>query len=99
MSEEEYPDETPVEIPIDGILDLHTFNPRDVKDLIPAYLDACLERGITEVHIIHGKGKGVLRRIVCAELDRYPDVISYKYGNSWGVTVVELRRTNFDYKL
>ena len=96
MSEDEYLDEnfgeTPVEIPVNGILDLHTFSPRDVKDLVPAYLDECLKRGITEVRIIHGKGKGVLRRIVRAALDRYPGVASYGYGDSWGVTVVTLEK-------
>jgi hypothetical protein len=56
MAEDEYPnnetDEELVEIPINGTLDLHTFAPRDVKDLVPVYLDECLERGITEVRII-----------------------------------------------
>ena len=94
MVEDEYigseaPEES-VEIPINGTLDLHTFAPRDVKDLVPAYLDECLERGITEVRIIHGKGKGVLRRIVRAALDRHPAVISYKYGRSWGDTIIAL---------
>ena len=80
-----------VEMPIDGFLDLHTFAPQDVKDLVSTYLDACLERSITDVRIIHGKGKGVLRRIVHAALDRRPDVVSYRYGGSWGVTVVTLK--------
>jgi hypothetical protein len=30
----------PVAIPIDGVLDLHTFRPRDVKELLPEYLAA-----------------------------------------------------------
>lgn len=81
-----------VEQPVNGVLDLHTFSPRDVKDLIPTYLDECLERGIMEVNIIHGKGKGVLRRIVRSALDRYPAVVSYEYGSSWGATVVTLKR-------
>ena len=97
MTEDKYLDnesseEAVVEMPVDGILDLHTFAPRDVKDLVPTYLDACLERGITEVRIIHGKGKGVLRRIVRAALDRHTGVVSYKYGGSWGVTVVTLEK-------
>lgn len=95
MVEDEYfSDEAPeesVEIPINGTLDLHTFAPRDVKDLVPVYLDECLERGITEVRIIHGKGKGVLRRIVRSALDRHPAVVSYEYGRSWGDTIVILR--------
>ena len=94
MSEDEHfgSEDPAVEIPIDGTLDLHTFSPRDVKDLVPTYLDECLERGITEVRIIHGKGKGVLRRIVRAALDRHPNVVSYRYGPSWGATVVTLKK-------
>lgn len=94
MDEDEFSDNEAddglVEMPIDGTLDLHTFDPRDVKDLVPAYLDECLERGIMEVRIIHGKGKGVLRRIVRAALDRHPAVVAYKYGRSWGDTIVTL---------
>jgi DNA-nicking Smr family endonuclease len=41
----------PVELPIDGILDLHTFRPQEVKDLLPEYLMACREKGILEVRI------------------------------------------------
>jgi dsDNA-specific endonuclease/ATPase MutS2 len=84
----------PVEIPIDGTLDLHTFSPRDVKDLVPAYLEECLERDITQVRIIHGKGTGVLRRIVHSILDGHPAVVNYRHedgsGGSWGATVVTL---------
>lgn len=85
----------PVEYPIDGILDLHVFNPSDVGDLVPEYLDACSEKGIYRVRIIHGKGKGVLRRTVHAILDRLPDVVSYRLASedssNWGATIVELR--------
>jgi DNA-nicking Smr family endonuclease len=85
----------PIELPIDGVLDLHTFNPRDVKDMVPDYLAACQARGIMQVRIIHGKGIGNLRRTVQAILKRHPAVISFgldyaQYGG-WGATLVELR--------
>jgi len=87
-------DDEPVEIPIDGTLDLHTFSPRDVHELVPDYLDECLKRGITQVRIVHGKGTGTLRRIVHSILDRHPNVVSYGQddvgGGSWGATVVSL---------
>ena len=85
----------PVEYPINGILDLHAFHPRDVKSLVPEYLHACRERGILRVRIIHGKGKGVLRRTVHAILDRLPEVASYRLASedpsSWGATIVMLK--------
>lgn len=90
MTEDECLQDAIVEVPMNGVLDLHTFAPQDVKDLVPTYLDACLERGITEINIIHGKGKGILRRIVHAALDRHSAVVSYKYGSSWGATVATL---------
>jgi len=86
----------PVEYPIDGILDLHHFSPKDVKVLVPEYIEACLDRGITEIRIIHGKGIGNLRRTVHALLERNEQVVSFKLdsrsGSSWGATLVTLRR-------
>lgn len=84
----------PVEYPIDGILDLHAFRPRDVKDLVPEYLRECRARGILEVRIIHGKGTGTLRTIVHSVLEKNPLVKSFRLGGhgsgSWGATIVDL---------
>ena len=87
-------DDHTIELPIDGVLDLHTFHPSDAKSLVDDYLDACRERSITEVRIIHGKGTGTLRRIVHAALERRDDVASYRLAtdpSSWGATLVSLR--------
>ncbi|MGB9596329.1 MAG: Smr/MutS family protein, partial [Candidatus Poribacteria bacterium] len=54
------------------------------------YIDECLKKGITDIEIIHGKGKGVLREIVHSILDRHSNVISYNYGKTWGSTLVKL---------
>lgn len=85
----------PVEYPIDGTLDLHTFHPRDVKDVVPEYINECLNRGITQIRIVHGKGTGTLRRIVHSILEKHPRVASYRHeggsGGSWGATVVDLQ--------
>lgn len=85
----------PTELPIDGILDLHTFAPREVKSLVSDYIDECRARGILEVRIIHGKGTGTLRNIVHSVLARHPQVVSFRSADEsmggWGATVAVLR--------
>ncbi|MBD3165967.1 DNA mismatch repair protein MutS [bacterium] len=86
----------PLELPIDGVLDLHTFSPKDLKTLIPDYLEECRARGICEVRLIHGKGTGALRESVHAILKRRDDVETFYLADpvrgGWGATVVELKR-------
>lgn len=89
------PAPAPVVLPITGELDLHTFRPEDLGELIPAYLGECAARRLYEVRIIHGKGTGTLRATVHALLKRSPLVLSYRSGNEqsggWGATLVTLR--------
>ncbi len=86
----------PVEMPIDGTLDLHTFTPEEVQDVVKDYIEECRKRGIVQVRIIHGKGIGTLREIVHKTLARIPEVESYSLageeGGGWGATVVKLKR-------
>lgn len=92
----ELPTDAPVPLPITGELDLHTFRPGDLGELIPAYLAECVARGLREVRIVHGKGTGTLRTTVHALLQRSPLVQSFRLGDestgSWGATLVTLRR-------
>ena len=95
MSISEADENPPIELPIDGTLDLHAFRPSEVKDLVPEYLAECRRRGILQVRIVHGKGTGSLRRTVHALLDRLDLVAGYRLGDetsgSWGATLVTLR--------
>ncbi len=95
MSTDFFDDHPPIEYPIDGVLDLHTFSPEDVKSLLPEYLRECKRRSIFQVRVIHGKGKGILRRQVHRILDALPDVQTYWQEGSaggWGATIVQLKR-------
>ena len=89
------PLDAPVPYPISGELDLHTFRPEDLDELIPAYLAECAARDLRDVRIIHGKGTGRLRLRVHALLRSSPLVRSYRLGDersgSWGATIVTLR--------
>ncbi len=84
----------PVELPIDGILDLHAFDPSDAKELVTHYLEECRARGIFEVRIIHGKGTGAMRETVHALLAKLPFVSSYQLAGEdeggWGATLASL---------
>jgi len=84
----------PVLIPVDGVLDLHTFRPDETAELVEEYLLACLEKKISRVRIIHGKGKGIQRKIVHSLLKRLEYVASFQAADEtaggWGATTVTL---------
>jgi DNA-nicking Smr family endonuclease len=88
--------EDSVELPIDGILDLHTFRPGEVKELLPDYIAACRERGIFSIRIIHGKGTGTMREAVRSILRGLPGIASFgtagEDAGGWGATLVTLGR-------
>ena len=94
MIEDNFNENDPVAIAINGVLDLHSFSPKDLKTLIPEYLEECQKKEIVEVKIIHGKGIGNIRRSVHALLDRNPSVAGYRQADlqsgSWGATIVRL---------
>ena len=86
--------EDAVELEITDVLDLHTFPPREVPDLVRDYLDAAYEKGLRELRIIHGRGTGTQRRTVRTLLERDPRVVSYRdapgEAGGWGATVVTM---------
>ena len=91
----EQPFEEPVRLPIEEVLDLHTFAPKEVASVVEEYLAQCRQAGIPEVRLIHGKGTGTRRAIVRRLLMNHPDVLSFADAPSerggWGATVVRLR--------
>ena len=91
-----------IQIPVDGILDLHAFHPRDVPSVVDEYMRACMEKGIFEIRIIHGKGLGsrhrapVLKQKVGGWLRQRDEVLAYcsarHYDGGTGALYVLLKR-------
>lgn len=85
----------PVRVPIEDALDLHGFLPREVRDVVTAYLEAAQEAGFREVRLVHGRGKGVQRRSVQSLLARDPRVERFADAGpgrgGFGATIVWLR--------
>jgi len=86
-------DEDPVRIPMEPVLDLHPFAPRDVKSVVEEYINAAWEAGLGEVRLIHGRGRGIQRGIVQAALERHPLVAEFWDATEThlGATVARLR--------
>jgi DNA-nicking Smr family endonuclease len=86
-----------VPVEVDGVLDLHTFRPGEIGALVPAYLEACQNKGIFEVRLIHGKGIGNLMRTVHSILSKHPQVERFSMASTlyggMGATMVTLKRS------
>jgi DNA-nicking Smr family endonuclease len=80
-------------IPIEDALDLHSFDPRDIKSLVEEYVNAASEHGFREVRLIHGRGRGVQRGIVQQTLERHPLVVEFwdAAETHLGATIARLR--------
>jgi len=96
MKPPEPPFDDPVVLPLEDSIDLHPFQPKDIPSVVEEYLQQCIDAGILEVRLIHGKGKGVQRDIVRSLLEKHPAVASFQdapaEAGSWGATVVTLRK-------
>ena len=90
--------EQPVQMPITDELDLHTFRPAEIADLLETYLAECQSRDLLRVRLIHGKGIGTLRALVQSRLRASPLVAGFAQGDErsggWGATIVTLKRRN-----
>lgn len=86
----------PVVLPLEDAIDLHAFAPKDIPSVVQEYLEQCREAGITEVRIIHGRGKGVQRAIVRSILEKHSLVESFTDAGAesggWGATLVTLKK-------
>lgn len=85
-----------VELPLEDVLDLHSFEPRDVEEIVRGYLDEAFGAGFPGVRLIHGKGVGVRRQLVRKLLANDERVASFGDapfdGGNWGATIVAFKR-------
>ena len=63
--------------------------------MVAEYLDECGRRGLREVRLAHGRGKGVQRAAVRRLLAARPDVLGFADAEpgsgGWGATIVRLK--------
>jgi dsDNA-specific endonuclease/ATPase MutS2 len=94
--ESDSPFSDPVVLPIEDSIDLHAFSPKEIPGVVEEYIEQCVQAGIYEARIIHGRGTGVQRRIVQSILKKNPRVASFKdapaEAGGWGATVMVLRK-------
>lgn len=92
---QEPPFEDPVVLPLEDSIDLHAFSPKDIASVVEEYLEQCREAGFREVRLIHGRGKGIQRRIVRSLLEKHPAVVGHQNApaeaGGWGATIVRLK--------
>ena len=82
----------PIAVPIERELDLHAFAPRDIPSVVDSYIEAAHDAGLSEVRLIHGRGKGVQRGIVQNVLEHHPLVAEFwdDHASHLGATVARL---------
>ena len=87
--------EGPIEIPITDTLDLHSFQPAEIREVARGYLIEAHARGFRQVRLIHGRGIGVQRERIRALLSSLDFVEAFHdadgSGGGWGATVVLLK--------
>src|SRR5262245_46305864 len=71
------------ELPITDVLDLHSFRPSEIADVVRDWLDAAYDKGYRDLRIIHGKGIGVQRQTVRTLLGRDARVEAFGDAETW----------------
>src|SRR5262245_16739494 len=89
-------DERAVRVPIESEIDLHAFAPRDIPSVVESFVDAAADAGLSEVRLVHGRGRGVQRGIVQQTLDRHPRVVEFwdDTTSHLGATVARLQQAS-----
>ncbi|MEO0132515.1 MAG: Smr/MutS family protein [candidate division WOR-3 bacterium] len=86
---------TSVKEQFESVLNIRGLNKEEALYLLNKFLDTAYENNITEVKVIHGKGKGILKDLVWEHLKTDKRVKRFSLGESYeggqGVTKIELK--------
>lgn len=87
-------EEGPFSFELGDELDLHSFRPAEIAELVRDWLDDRCAAGSRSLRVIHGKGIGVQRERVRQILAADPRVIKIANAPSeaggWGATVIDI---------
>jgi DNA-nicking Smr family endonuclease len=71
---------------------------KNIPSVVEEYLEQCIQAGLSEVRIIHGRGVGVQRNFVRSLLEKQERVVSFQdappQAGGWGAILVVLRRAD-----
>ncbi|RMF68336.1 MAG: DNA mismatch repair protein MutS [Calditrichaeota bacterium] len=88
-------EEIPEFVVVTDVLDLHGFFPEQVPEMVHEFVKNAVALDLTEVRIIHGKGKSKLKWVVRKTLEEIPEVAGFRDApperGGWGATIVYLR--------
>ena len=75
-------------------IDLRGYRADEAVAALDKYLDDATLADLHTVQILHGKGQGILRKVIHQYLESHPSVRDFRLGElnegGWGVTVVTL---------
>lgn len=84
-----------IDLSVKPKLDIRGYRGDDAVKELMHYLDRAISRGLQQVEIVHGKGEGILKKLVHEHLEEREEIKSYNLA-PWehggpGCTLVELR--------
>lgn len=84
-----------IDLSVKPKLDIRGYRGDDAVKELMHYLDKAVSRGLRQVEIVHGKGEGILKKLVHEHLDEREEIKSYdiapwEHGGP-GCTLVELK--------
>ena len=95
MDNEKKNEDYPEYYRVTDTLDLHGFFPEQIPEVVQEFIRNAIELKLTQVQIVHGKGRSKLKYLVRKELESHEAVLEFgdarPESGGWGRTVVLLK--------